>query len=304
MWQTVTGWFNFLDTTFSISEIATDMWNTVTGWFGFGEGEAAFGISQLAQDAWATVTGWFGFGEGDSFSISELVSGAWETVTGFFSFGEMELPSISGLFQGIIDKVKGFFSFDFKMPNFKQYLPKWLGGEGKSLFGGGGGEPGTTATAAVTQPEAMPDVSTPGNVAALGTLDYGYQLDQAKLLKTELADISAMSTFNDELERMQLGLDNSGVEAYNKSMEKLVDTLDALNKVLSEDNKGMLGGGTGVSAASMLESGQLGGGSGTGSKEQLDRLNMLVSQLVTLQGESNTNTKNTVKAISGNLQLG
>ena len=304
MWQTVTGWFNFLDTTFSISEIATDMWNTVTGWFGFGEGEAAFGISQLAQDAWATVTGWFGFGEGDSFSISELVSGAWETVTGFFSFGEMELPSISGLFQGIIDKVKGFFSFDFKMPNFKQYLPKWLGGEGKSLFGGGGGEPGTTATAAVTQPEAMPDVSTPGNVAALGTLDYGYQLDQAKLLKTELADISAMSTFNDELERMQLGLDNSGVEAYNKSMEKLVDTLDALNKVLSEDNKGMLGGGTGVSAASMLESGQLGGGSGTGSKEQLDRLNMLVSQLVTLQGESNTNTKNTVRAISGNLQLG
>ena len=113
-----------------------------------------------------------------------------------------------------------------------------------------------------------------------------------------------MSTFNDELERMQLGLDNSGVEAYNKSMEKLVDTLDALNKVLSEDNKGMLGGGTGVSAASMLESGQLGGGSGTGGKEQLDRLNMLVSQLVSLQTESNTNTKNTVRAISGNLQLG
>ena len=304
MWQTVTGWFNFLDTTFSISEIATDMWNTVTGWFGFGEGEAAFGISQLAQDAWATVTGWFGFGEGDSFSISELVSGAWETVTGFFSFGEMELPSISGLFQGIIDKVKGFFSFDFKMPNFKQYLPKWLGGEGKSLFGGGGGEPGTTATAAVTQPEAMPDVSTPGNVAALGTLDYGYQLDQAKLLKTELADISSMATFNDELERMQSGLDKSNVEAYNTSMKALVTTLEKLNKVLAEDNKGLLGGGTGVSAGSMLADGTLGGGSSTGSAEQLDRLNSLVTQLIALQGESNTNTKNTVKAISGNLQLG
>ncbi len=305
MWQTVTGWFNFLDTTFSISDTATAMWNTVTGWFGFGEGEAAFGISQLAQDAWATVTGWFGFGEGDSFSISELVSGAWETVTGFFSFGDMEMPSISGLFQGIIDKVKGFFSFDFEMPNFKQYLPKWLGGEGKSFFGGGGGsEPGTAATAAVTQPEAMPDISNPDNVAALGTLDYGYQLDQAKLLKAELADIGSMSTFNNELERMQLGLDNSGVEAYNKSMEKLVETLDALNKVLSEDNKGMLGGGTGVSAASMLESGQLGGGSGTGGKEQLDRLNMLVGDLIRLQKDSNTNTANTVKAISGNLQLG
>jgi hypothetical protein len=304
MWQTVTGWFNFLDTTFSISEIATNMWNTVTGWFGFGEGEAAFGISQLAQDAWATVTGWFGFGEGDSFSISELISGAWETVTGFFSFGDMELPSISGLFQGIIDKVKGFFSFDFKMPNFKQYLPTWLGGEGKSLFGGGGSEPGTAATAAVTQPEAMPDVSTPGNVAALGTLDYGYQLDQAKLLKTELADISSMATFNDELERMQSGLDKSNVEAYNTSMKALVTTLEKLNKVLAEDNKGLLGGGTGVSAGSMLADGTLGGGSSTGSAEQLDRLNSLVTQLIALQGESNTNTKNTVKAISGNLQLG
>jgi hypothetical protein len=304
MWQTVTGWFNFLDTTFSISEIATDMWNTVTGWFGFGEGEAAFGISQLAQDAWATVTGWFGFGEGDSFSISELVSGAWETVTGFFSFGEMELPSISGLFQGIIDKVKGFFSFDFKMPNFKQYLPKWLGGEGKSLFGGGGGEPGTTATAAVTQPEAMPDVSTPGNVAALGTLDYGYQLDQAKLLKTELADISSMATFNDELERMQSGLDKSNVEAYNTSMKALVTTLEKLNKVLAEDNKGLLGGGTGVSAGSMLADGTLGGGSSTGSAEQLDRLNSLVTQLLAETKVTNTNTKDTVRAISGNLQLG
>jgi hypothetical protein len=280
------------------------MWNTVTGWFGFGEGEAAFGISQLAQDAWATVTGWFGFGEGDSFSISELISGAWETVTGFFSFGDMELPSISGLFQGIIDKVKGFFSFDFKMPNFKQYLPTWLGGEGKSLFGGGGSEPGTAATAAVTQPEAMPDVSTPGNVAALGTLDYGYQLDQAKLLKTELADISSMATFNDELERMQSGLDKSNVEAYNTSMKALVTTLEKLNKVLAEDNKGLLGGGTGVSAGSMLADGTLGGGSSTGSAEQLDRLNSLVTQLIALQGESNTNTKNTVKAISGNLQLG
>ena len=294
-------WFS----NFSITETLTNMWNTVTGFFSFGEGEGSFSISQLAKDAWATVTGWFGFGEGESsFSISNLVSGAWETVTGLFSFGDMEMPSISELFKGIIDKVKGFFSFDFEMPNFKQYLPKWLGGEGKSLFGGGGSEPGTAATAAVTQPEAMPDVSTPGNVAALGTLDYGYQLDQAKLLKTELADISSMATFNDELERMQSGLDKSNVEAYNTSMKALVTTLEKLNKVLAEDNKGLLGGGTGVSAGSMLADGTLSGGSSTGSSEQLDRLNSLVTQLIAAQRESNTNTKNTVKAISGNLQVG
>ena len=304
-WEAVKGWFSFLDTTFSISDTAKAMWNTVTGWFGFGEGEAAFGISQLAKDAWATVTGWFGFGEGESsFSISNLVSGAWETVTGFFSFGDMEMPSISELFKGIVDKVKGFFSFDFEMPNFKQYLPTWLGGEGKSLFGGD--EAGTTATSAVTNPEPMPDVSTPDNVAALGTLDYGYQLEQAKLLKAELADISTMSSFNTELERMQSGLDKSNVEAYNTSMLKLVDTLEKLNDVLAEDNNGMFGGGTGVSAASMMESGALGGSgsSGAGSSDQLNTLIDKIDTLITAQNTGNKYTKAIVPAVGGNLQLG
>ena len=294
-------WFS----NFSITETLTNMWNTVTGFFSFGEGEGSFSISQLAKDAWASVTGWFGFGEGESsFSISNLVSGAWETVTGFFSFGDMEMPSISELFKGIVDKVKGFFSFDFEMPNFKQYLPTWLGGEGKSF--GSGGEAGTTATSAVTNPEPMPDVSTPENVAALGTLDYGFQLEQAKLLKAELADISTMSNFNNELERMQTGLDKSNVEAYNTSMLKLVDTLDKLNDVLSEDNSGMFGGGTGVSAASMMESGALGGSgsSGAGSSDQLNTLIDKIDKLIAAQNTGNKYTKAIVPAVGGNLQLG
>ena len=295
-------WFS----NFSITETLTNMWNTVTGFFSFGEGEGSFSISQLAKDAWATVTGWFGFGEGESsFSISNLVSGAWETVTGFFSFGDMEMPSISELFKGIVDKVKGFFSFDFEMPNFKQYLPTWLGGEGKSLFGGG--EAGTTATSAVTNPEPMPDVSTPENVAALGTLDYGFQLEQAKLLKAELADISTMSNFNNELERMQTGLDKSNVEAYNTSMLKLVDTLDKLNDVLSEDNSGMFGGGTGVSAASMMGDGGAlsgSGSSGAGTSDQLNTLIAKINDLITEQKTGNRHTKATVAAVGGNLHLG
>ena len=300
-WNTVTGWFGLDGTSFSISQMATDAWNTVTGWFSFGE--TNFSISQMATDMWNTVTGWFTFGEGESgFSLSGLATGAWDTVKSWFSFEGMEMPSISSLFQGIIDTVKGFFSFDFELPDFTDYLPKWLGGKGKSLFGGD--EPGTTATASVSSTEPMPDVSTPGNVSTLSTLDYGYQLEQAKLLKTELADIGSMQTFNNELERMQAGLDNSAVEAYNTSMQKLVDTLEELNDVLAEDNKGTFGGGTGVSAASMLSSGQSGGGSGTGGQEQLERLNMLVSQLISLQTEGNRNTRQTVAAISNNLQAG
>jgi hypothetical protein len=301
-WNTVTGWFSFGETNFSISEMATSMWNTVTGWFSFGE--TNFSISEMATSMWNTVTGWFTFGEGESsFSLSGLATSAWDTVKSWFSFEGVEMPSIKDAFNSIKEKVLGFFDFDFELPDFTDYLPTWLGGEGKSLFDGD--EPGTTATAAVAQPtEAMPDINNPDNITRLATLDYGYQLEQAKLLKAELADIGSMQTFNTELERMQAGLDNTAIEAYNTSMQKLVDTLEELNDVLAEDNKGTFGGGTGVSAASMLSSGQLGGGSESGSSEQLDRLNTLVSQLIALQTEGNRYTRGTMRAVNGNLQVG
>ena len=338
-WSSVTGVFTGIGEWFSnttIGEILTNAWNSVTGvftgigewWsnFNFGEfvdntlvtiwdkaaaafnfiGEwfSDFSLSETLTNMWNTVTGFFSFGDGESsFSISQLVSDAWSTVTGFFSFGDMELPSISSLFQGIIDRVKGFFSFDFELPNFRDFLPTWLGGEGRSLDGGS--EPGTTATSAVTNPEqTMPTIEQPTNVTALGGLNFASQVEGARELQTVLADISAMQSFNTELERIQSGLDSSAVDSYNTSMEKLVETLEALNDVLAEDNKGMLGGGTGVSAASMLSSGQLGGGSGTGSEEQMNRLNMLVAQLVSLTEESNRYTRGTMRAVNGNLQVG
>jgi hypothetical protein len=115
-----------------------------------------------------------------------------------------------------------------------------------------------------------------------------------------------MSNFNNELERMQTGLDKSNVEAYNTSMLKLVDTLDKLNDVLSEDNSGMFGGGTGVSAASLVESGALGGSgsSGAGSSDQLNTLIDKIDKLIAAQNTGNKYTKAIVPAVGGNLQLG
>jgi len=124
-------------------------------------------------------------------------------------------------------------------------------------------------------------------------------------LATDLNNIATVQGLSTNISTLN-SLDADGVRSYNIAMEKLVETLEDLNKVLAEDNKGMMGGGTGVSVASMMEDGNLlgGGGSGTGSTEQLDRLNMLVSQLISLQTEGNRNTKNTVAAISNNLQAG
>jgi hypothetical protein len=131
-----------------------------------------------------------------------------------------------------------------------------------------------------------------GATTGLGTL--ATDLNRVATVQGLSANISSLNS-----------LDADGVTLYNTAMEKLVDTLEDLNKVLAEDNSGTFGGGTGVSAASMLENGQLNtGGSGTGSAEQLERLNMLVTQLVSLQGEGNRNTRQTVAAITNNLQAG
>ena len=123
-------------------------------------------------------------------------------------------------------------------------------------------------------------------------------------LATDLNNIATVQGLSANITSLN-SLDADGVTLYNTAMEKLVDTLEELNKVLAEDNSGTFGGGTGVSAASMLNDGTLGGGgSDTGSSEQLERLNMLVAQLVSLQGEGNRNTRQTVAAITNNLQAG
>ena len=123
-------------------------------------------------------------------------------------------------------------------------------------------------------------------------------------LATDLNRVATVQGLSANINSLN-SLDADSVRTYNVAMENLVETLEDLNKVLAEDNSGTFGGGTGVSAASMLNDGTLGGGgSDTGSSEQLERLNMLVAQLVSLQGEGNRNTRQTVAAITNNLQAG
>ena len=123
-------------------------------------------------------------------------------------------------------------------------------------------------------------------------------------LATDLNNIAQVQGLSANILSLN-SLDTDSVRSYNVAMEKLVETLEDLNKVLAEDNSGTFGGGTGVSAASMLQNGQLStGGSGSGLEEQLAGLNTLVGQLITLNTDIKSNTGRTVAAISNNLQAG
>ena len=285
IWTSITGSFASIKdwwTNLDFSKMLSDTWTSVKSWFSFGD--SSFSITQLATDAWATVKGFFSFGGGGeeggtSFSISQLMTDAWASVTSFFSLENFSIPSISDMFTGIIDAVKGFFSFDFEMPNFKQFLPTWLGGEGKSLFGGGG-----ESTASAPEP---PD-TTPA-------VEGGAAIADAQ---SAIAQFASLPDLQNNLDILKQGLDVEGVRSYTLAMEQLVDVLGRLNETLAEDNTGMFGGGTGVAAADVL--GQINSAT-QGGTQASQQLNTLMSEMLVVLQEMRDydeqiekNTKRTV----------
>lgn len=277
-WTKITGFFDFGEEGFSISALTTEAWETVTGFFTLGEDTLGFSISTLATTAWETVKGFFRFGEDTSaFSISGLLTTAWETVTGFFSFDGIEIPSVSSMFQGIIDTVKGFFDFDFEMPNFKQYLPKWLGGEGKSLLDGSDTE--LEMPTAEVNPTTLD--ATPAVEGANSLMDA----------QSAMASFSNIEGLQSNLDILKSGLDTDSVRSYTESMEKLVEVLGELNDELAKDNK--FGIGKGENAGSVLSKMDSIGG---GSNEELNNTLKLVLAELQLQTPKQAaiarNTKN------------
>jgi hypothetical protein len=279
-WDTVTGFFSFGESSFSISQLASDAWATITGFFSFGE--SSFSISQLATDAWKTVTGFFSFGsgeEGTGFSISQLASDAWSTITGFFSFEGFEMPSISGMFQGIIDKVKGFFSFDFKMPNFKSFLPKWMGGSGKTLDGAE-----TTDQSAPAAPDTS--IASKGGDALAGA-------------QNSIAQFASLPDLENNLAVLKKGLDIDGVTSYTSAMEKLVLVLEKMNDELTKDNSWMPGS-NGVNAGSIVSQ----QGAGGGSDQLNSTMALVLTELQAIKAADEKTATNTKNFASSNIARG
>ena len=266
-WTKITGFFDFGEEGFSFSALATKAWETVTGFFTWTTDAISFSISTLASNAWETVKGFFTWGENATgFSISGLLTTAWETVTGMFGFGDLAIPSIKDLFQGIIDKVKGFFTFDFEMPNFKQYLPKWLGGEGKSFFGG------TDEASSVEAPEAPDPASLDPTQAQTG-------LSALQQTQSVVQSFASIPELQNNLEILKKGLDINGVRTYTSAMESLVEVLGKLNDELAKDNK--FGVGKGTYAGDVVAKMDSIGGSGSNS----DQLNATMGSVLAVLSE-------------------
>jgi hypothetical protein len=123
---------------------------------------------------------------------------------------------------------------------------------------------------------------------------------------TGMEAIAKVQGLQTNLDILNKGLDTQGVKSYATAMEKLVDTLGDLNKVLAEDNKGMFGRGSGVAAADVIKAGGLGGKSSEDELQKLEQLNTTMLQVLSTLQEGTEYGRRTAKAVraNGNLQMG
>jgi TolA-binding protein len=144
----------------------------------FAEAFADFSVVQVATDAWNYIKDWFSelwdFSEVKT-DIKQLVTDAWTTIKEWFG--------------SLWDKL---FDFKIELPNFTDYLPKWLGGKGKSLFGDDG-----TTTSSSSSPSSSSVEKEPEKVASNASDAFSgleYQLSQLNTKVEELKTLTSRNT--------------------------------------------------------------------------------------------------------------
>ena len=135
-------------------------------------------FSEMVTGAWTFIKDWFGglwTGLKDLvFDVGGLVTSAWTKIKDWFG--------------SLWDKL---FDFEIKMPNFKQYLPKWMGGEGKSLFGS---DDDTVSSSTVSSSSVETE---PTAVASVDPSDaFSGMTTQLSMLNTKLDKLITKTTAN------------------------------------------------------------------------------------------------------------
>lgn len=172
--------FGLLASTLIAGVVGYIGWDNIKTYFA--EAFADFSLVETATEVWQGIKDWFSgiwdFSEVDV-DIGQIVSDAWTTIKEWFG--------------GLWDKL---FDFKIELPNFKQYLPKWMGGEGKSLFGGDSDDTTSSSSPSSSSVEQDPvDMSSNASDAFSG-MEY-----QLKRLNTALDDLKTLTVKNTQAVR-------------------------------------------------------------------------------------------------------
>ena len=130
-----------------------------------------------------------------------------------FSDIDWDKYSIKSQFGKVWDAITGFFTFDFTMPNFRDFLPTWLGGKGKEI-----GDTGNLPPDQKTH-SSMPDTS--------GATSKAGMLEDAKQAINTIIDIPNLKS---ALAAIKSGFDANRVETYATALESVAQQLERINE--------------------------------------------------------------------------
>ncbi len=133
--------------------------------------------------------------------------------------------SIKSQFTKVWDAITGFFTFDFTMPNFRDFLPTWLGGKGKSIG---------SSDSAPTPDETISSSEIQSGVESANTLE------SARAAVSSIIDIPNLKS---ALNTIQDGMDAVKVQSYADALSSVAEQLTAINEAAKDQTTTVKGAG-------------------------------------------------------------
>ena len=196
--------------------------------------------------------------------------------------------SIKSQFTKVWDAIKDFFTFDFTMPNFRDFLPTWLGGKGKEIGENLPPEMESKVNAQLPNPQDA--------VAKAGVLQEA---------KQAVATIIDVPTLKDALTAIKEGMNTAAVKSYAEALAEVAEQLLAINEA-AKDQTTTISSRRGTktvnqaSAAADVLSGSTPFGQNP-QTESLDTLNTTMQAILEELQSQTPSIKKTAKEASGNV---
>lgn len=209
---------------------------------------------------------------------SERTGGLMGAISNFFGGSEV-MPW---------DRLRAFGDLQINAENVAKNAQA-LSGFGNAIRAFQGGEGGSIGISAdvITSMERLANVNNRGGLekTAAGFAAMGASSTPALL-----------SVFNSLKD-----LDANALSRYNTALENLAETLKTLNEELAKDNKGIFGGGSGVSAADALKSISVNTSNSAGNSGQLNETMIQIRELLTQIKSIDEDIKRNTGGLGGNI---
>ena len=207
-----------------------------------------------------------------------------------FSDIEWDKYSIKDQFGKVWDAITGFFTFDFTMPNFRDFLPTWLGGKGREI----GEETNLPPEMKQRTAEFNPDAKDATSKAGV--------LQEAKQAVATIIDVP---TLKNALNAIKEGMNTNQVKSYAEALQDVAEQLIAINEAASDQKTTVVSRrGTRTVDQKSAAAGVLDGSSPFGQNSQTGSLDTLNTTMLAILEELQSQTpsiKKTAKETSGNV---